>query len=139
MVERKQKTCVTEEKINLIKLLYTQKSAKEIASTTNLSNPTVVKTIQRIVNSSDEIAFNIIFSKSVKKPTDNSSLYSEIRDMDGNDNSLTQIGIQEKLSRMISQSYISKHLKKADLKRKRLRKGPVALLTEENSRKGINF
>lgn len=139
MPERKPKVYVTEEKLNIIKMLYTEKPAREIASLTKLSYSTVIKTIKKIVDSSDEVHFNEIFSKPGRKPTNNVSLYSEIRDIVGNDNSLTQVGIRERLSRRISQPQISRHLKNAGLKRKRLRKRPVALLTEENSRKRIDF
>jgi hypothetical protein len=139
MTERKLKVYVNEEKYNHVKLLYTEKSANEIAILTSLSYSTVIKTIQKIINCADEASFTEIFSKSGRKPMDKAELYSELRGIVGGDNSLTQVGIQERLSVRCSQSQISRHLKNAGLKRKRLRKRPFALLTEENKRKRIEF
>ena len=49
MVERKQKVYVTEEKFYIIRMLYEQKPIKEMASMTNLSYQTVVKTIKKLL------------------------------------------------------------------------------------------
>lgn len=90
--------------------------------------------IRKIENNENQndATYESAYAKPGRKKIPKDALHTEIRSIMGNDNSLTQIGCKEKLSKEISLSQLCKEMKSAGLTRKRLKKKSSVLLTSKN-------
>jgi len=132
-VARKKRVMINAEVFNQIKRLYKSRSKLEIMEITSLSKNAVNEAIRKIENCEcSEPQFETLYKKVGRKKLNKESLHNEIRNIMGNDNSLTQKGCQEKLSINISTTKLCREIKLAGLTRKRLKKRPSVRLTEEN-------
>ncbi len=140
-VTRKQRTVLSKEKFEQILRFCETKSLKELAELTNLSYSTIVKAIQKLSKLPEDAdpVYEALFQKPGRKLKDKSELHSEIKDIFDRDNSLTQVGLREKLSVNLSLSQINREVKNCELKRKRLKTRPKAELTDSNKQSRLEF
>ena len=88
--QRKTRVLINEETFDLVKRLYKIKSKKKLLEITNLSISTLNNLIRKIEShEGEELSFSNIYKKSGRNKKDESELYTEIRSIMGNDNSLT--------------------------------------------------
>ena len=91
------------------------------------------KLIRKLENlSQGEPTFEALFKKAGRKMKNKDSLHTKIRDIMGNDNSLTLRDCKEKLENEISIAQFSKEIKKAGLSRKRIKKRSNVVLNHRN-------
>ena len=139
MSNRKPRVTLNEEKFNTILRSYKNMPPAELAQLIGLSYSSVIKAIAKIETCENDPSYQTLYSKPGRKKKDKTGLYSEIIKCFGNDNSLTQVGLREVLSVDRSLAQISRDVKAANLKRKRLKKRPMARLTESNKTKRVEF
>ena len=87
----------------------------------------------------EELSFSNIYKKFGRNKKDKSQLYTEIRSIIGNDNSLTLKGCQEKLTHMVSLPQLLRDFKASRLTRKRIKKKASVLLTQSNMERRLLF
>ena len=132
MSNRKPRIALNEEKFSTILRSYKLMPAKELAQLVELSYSTVIKTIQKIETCDGDATYQPLYKKPGRKRIDKKPLYTEIIDHFGNDNSLIQVELKEKLSVPRSLEQLSRDVKAANLKRKRLKKRAIARTSESN-------
>ena len=136
---RKERKIFTKELFNWFLRIYKEKTNQELADLLNISYSRIAA-IKKIVEESENVpAYDEIFKKSGRKKIDKSDRFSKILDVFGNDNSLTQRGANEKLSLSLSKSQLSRDIKEAGLKRKRIRRRPLARKTKNNENLRTEF
>ena len=131
--QRKTRVLINEKTFDQVKRLYKIKSKKELLEITNLSISALNNLIRKIEShEGEELSFSNIYKKSGRNKKDKSELYTEIRSIMGNDNSLTLKGCQEKLTHRVSLPQLSRDFKASELTRKRIKKKASVLLTQSN-------
>lgn len=125
---------MTLELFNLIIRMHGTTSKAELCQITNLSITAVNKAIRFIEETPEDEKpdFNLYSKPKGRKKKDKDFKYTAIRKKMGEDNSLTLRGCAEQLDYTISVSQMSRDVRAAGLKRKRLRKRANVLLSERN-------
>ena len=100
-----------------VKRLSKTKSKSELLDITSLSKNVLNVLIRKIENfeGSMEPTFEELYGKPGRKKMNKDALHREIRQIMGNDNSLTQVGCRDKLHVDISLSQICKEFKEIGL------------------------
>ncbi|KAI5151339.1 hypothetical protein ENBRE01_2069 [Enteropsectra breve] len=120
---RKQRKKIDSSIFEQIKRLYKSKTKQELAEITGVGISAITNCIRKIETcDAEEAYFSALYKKPGAKRRDKRLLHTEIRNIVGNDNSLTQKGVQEKLSLPFSLPQLSREFKAMGLKRKRLKK-----------------
>jgi len=133
-ITRKTRVILNVEIFNQLKRLHKSKSKLELMEITSLRRNAVNEAIRKIESSEhNDPQFENLYKKSGRKRINKRGLHNEIRNIMGNDNSLTQKGCQQKLSVNLSVSQINRKFKAVGLIRKRLKKRSNVRLTDKNN------
>ncbi|OAF70461.1 hypothetical protein A3Q56_01788 [Intoshia linei] len=122
---RKQRTLLTRTTFNQITQLGNTEKPKQILTITNININTIYKVLKLYDESDKKLRFSDYNKKKGKKKIDKSDLLQKIVEIVGNDNSITQIKVMEKLKEKnikVSKTEIFKLFKNANLTRKRIKK-----------------
>ena len=138
--QRKTRVLINEKTFDQVERLYKIKSKKELLDITNLSISALNNLIKKIEShEGEELSFSNIYKKSGRNTKDKSELYTEIRSIMGNDNSLNLKGCQKKLTRRVSLPQLLRDFKASRLTRKRIKKKASVLLTQSNMEQRLLF
>ncbi len=130
---RKRRVMINKDKFGLIKKFYKFKTKTELLEITGVSRSSLNKIIARLSSEGgNDLTFENAFKKTGRKIKNKENLHCEIRNVMGNDNSLTQTGCLEKLTTSISKTTLCREIKFAGLSSKGLKKRSSVVLTKEN-------
>lgn len=130
---RRHRVAMNETTFNMIKKWNTTKSIHELVELTGLTRNVIYVAIRKIVaHNANNPSYESVYGKSGRKRLIKTELHCEIRNIVGNDNSLTQKGVLSQLNDSISLSQLCREFKAAGLSRKRLKRRSDVVLDESN-------